>query len=407
MNAVLPDNSKGGASAAAAASAAPITVMHVITSLNVGGAERMLARLVTGDGAGRVAHRVVSLMPGGLMRPEIEAAGIRVRDLGMTSSLGAAGGMIRLARLIRAERPDVVHSWLYHADLLATLALGLSGRRAATRLIWGIRCSDMDLRQYAHSARAVRRILTRLSPRPDLVLCNAEAGRRAHEQFGYRPRQWRIIPNGLDLDPFRPRDGERAELRAALGLTVDAFAVGICARVDPMKDHENFVRAAALFAKAAPEARFVLIGAGTDTSGTVLDRQIAQSGLGARFIRLGQRADVDRLLPALDLATLSSAFGEGFPNVLVEAMACGVPCVATDIGDSALIIGDTGLTVPPRDAASLAAAWGRIRDEGHEARAARGAAARRRVADRYAIGPVIGEYRDLYKELALTGGSAS
>ena len=174
-----------GHSAGAGASGAPLAVMHVITSLDVGGAETMLARLVAGDSAGPVSHRVVSLKPGGVMRAGLDQKGIPVRDLAVRGNVGALGGLSRLAGLIRTTRPAVVHSWLYHADLLATLALALSGRRKATRLIWGVRCSDMDMRRYARSTRYVLKILPLLSSRGRiLVLCNSEAGRTVHEGWG-------------------------------------------------------------------------------------------------------------------------------------------------------------------------------------------------------------------------------
>ena len=388
---------------ASGASGAPIAVMHVITSLDVGGAETMLARLVSGDGAGSASHSVVSLKPGGALRAGLEEKGIPVRDLAVRGNVGALGGLSRLAGLIRTTRPAVVHSWLYHADLLATLALALSGRRRATRLVWGIRCSDMDVRRYARSTRYTLKLLRFLSSRTDLVLCNSEAGRVVHEGLGYRPPRWQVIPNGLDLERFRPLLDERAAIRAELGLGDDSFVIGMCARVDPMKDHTTFVRAAATFAEAVPEARFVLIGEGTDELGSALDRDIAASGIAERFVRLGRRRDVDRLYAALDIATLSSAFGEGFPNVLAEAMACGVPCAATDVGDSAAIVGDTGLVVPPRDAAALAAAWERLRSESRDDRAARGAAARQRVSDRFTLATMIEAYRTLYRELVVSG----
>ena len=217
-----------------------------------------------------------------------------------------------------------------------------------------------------------------------MVLCNSEAGRAAHERLGYRPPRWQVVPNGLDVDSVRPRSDERAAVRAELRLNENSFVVGMCARVHPMKDHDNVVKAATIFAETVPEARFVLIGEGTADLGSALDRTIAASGIAGRFVRLGLRRDICRLHAALDIATLSSAFGEGFPNVLAEAMACGVPCVATDVGDSASIVGDTGLIVPPGDAQAIAAGWDRLRREDSDGRARRGVAARRRVASRYA-----------------------
>ena len=254
------------------ASRLPIKVMHVITSLDVGGAETILTRLVTGDREEAVSHTVVSLKPGGALRASLEAAGTPVLDLGIGRKLSALSGLTRLTKVIKTTQPDVVHSWLYHADLLATLALALSGRRASTRLVWGIRCSDMDMRRYARSNRYILKILASLSSRTDLVLCNSNAGRVAHEHLGYRPPQWRVIPNGLDLERFAPRPDERAAVRSELGLEEASFVVGMCARVDPKKDHATFVKAAAMFAETAPEARFVLIGAGTDEPGSPMGR---------------------------------------------------------------------------------------------------------------------------------------
>ncbi len=389
----------------AIAAGRPIHVMHVVTSLDVGGAETVLTRLVAGDMAGAVSHSVVSLKPGGALRTYLEADGIPVRDLGIERSKDSLGGLSRLATAIHDARPAVVHSWLYHADLLATLALMLSGRRRSTRLVWGIRCSDMDMRRYARSSRMVLKLLTRLSRRTDLVLCNADTGRAVHRRLGYRPASWRVVPNGVDVGRFRPRPDERAAIRAELGVNDNHFVVGMCARVDPMKDHATFVKAAAIFAGIAPEARFVLIGTGTDEPGSALERMIAAAGLTGRFVRLGIREDIPQLHAALDVATLSSAFGEGFPNVLAEAMACAVPCAATDVGDSAAIVGDTGLVVPPRDPEALAAAWTQLRSEGRDARAARGAEARRRIAERYSLAAMIDAYRTLYGELAMSGGT--
>ena len=380
-----------------------VKVMHVITSLDVGGAETILARLVAADQEGSVTHTVVSLKPGGALRGSLEATGNPVLDLGIGRKLSALSGLARLTKLIKTTQPDIVHSWLYHADLLATLAVALSGRRNATRLLWGVRCSDMDMLRYARSNRYILKMLASLSSRTDLVLCNSNAGRVAHERLGYRPPRWLVIPNGLDVDRFAPRPDERATVRSELGLEEASFVVGMCARVDPMKDHDNFVKAAAMFVETAPEARFALIGAGTNEQGSALDRAIGESGIAERFVRLGLRQDLCRLHAALDIATLSSAFGEGFPNVLAEAMACGVPCVATDVGDSASIVGDTGLIVPPHDATALAAAWERLRNEGRGGRAARGAAARRRVESRYALATMIEAYRGLYSELATPG----
>jgi len=166
-----------------------------------------------------------------------------------------------------------------------------------------------------------------------------------------------------------------------------------------MKDHANFLAAAAIAAAACPNAVFVLAGTGTEPGNPALEAAIAQHGIGDRVLRLGERRDLDRLYPAFDLVTLSSAFGEGLPLVLAEAMACGIPCVATDSGDAAAIVGDTGRIVPPRDPAALAAAWQEILALTADARRTLGERARVRVREHYDLSAVVGRYENLYREL--------
>jgi glycosyltransferase involved in cell wall biosynthesis len=192
-----------------------------------------------------------------------------------------------------------------------------------------------------------------------------------------------VIPNGIDAERFHPDDAARAKWRRRLNIKSDAWVIGMVARVDPMKAYDTVVEAAGILSVARPEARFILAGAGADTSNPWLPGAIARRGLTDTVRLLGEVTDIETLYPAFDVASLSSAFGEGFPNAVAEAMACGVPCVATDVGDCGLIIGRTGRVVPPRDARALANAWLELLALPPTERAKLGEAARRRIVESY------------------------
>ena len=210
----------------------------------------------------------------------------------------------------------------------------------------------MDLQQYAASTTLVVKLLSRLSRLPDAVVVNSKAGRRWHEGLGYRPRRWEFVPNGFDTVEFRPDASARTGLRAELGLDSNAILVGLVARYDRMKGHEDFLRAAARLHEEHDKVHFVLAGRGVEAGNTALAAIASALGLDGAVHFLGERADVRRVTAALDIAVSASRFGEGFSKAIGEAMACGVPCVVTDVGDAAVLVGETGRVVPPRQPAS-------------------------------------------------------
>jgi len=383
-----------------APSPAAVRVAHLITDLDVGGAERTLSNLVRHSDSSRVRHTVISMLPPGAMADDIRRAGCRVVSLNMARGIASPRPLWQAARLLRAERPHILQTWLYHADLLGILA----GRLARVpAIVWNIRCSDMDFRCYPPSTARVVRWLRRLAAMPEAVVCNAEAGRTAHERLGFRPRRWDVIPNGFDIDAFRPSPEARSTLRAELGVAPATVMIGMVARFDPMKDHATFLRAAELLAFRHPGAHFVLAGRRVDPNNPAFAEFTRSIALGGRVHLLGERKDSARILAALDIATLSSAFGEGCPNVLGEAMACGTPCVATSVGDCASLIGPTGLVVPPRDPDALAAAWHDLLERPVAARERLGLAARARIAEHFSLNAVLERYLSLYEELAGRG----
>lgn len=372
-------------------------VLHLITGLEVGGAETTLARLVAGLDRARFRSTVVSLSPGGALATEIAAAGVPVHSLGMRRGLGSAlTGILKLRRLLRALRPDLVQTWLYHADFVGLAAGRLAGVRP---IVWNLRCADMDLSRYAATTRLLVRLLARLSPLPDAVIVNADAGRRWHAQLGYRPRRWAVIPNGFDANRFRPDAAARATFRRALGIADGVPVIGTVARFDPMKDPATFVRAAAILGRTRANAHFVMIGRGLDSANPGLAAEVRAAGLGSRLHLMGERRDVAALLPGFDLFALTS-FSEGFPNVLGEAMAAALACVATDVGDARLLLSDCGRIVPRADAQAMAAAWDELIESGPAARAALGARARTRIEADFTPAAAVAAYERLYAELA-------
>lgn len=360
-------------------------VLHVITGLGLGGAETMLAKLIEATPA--VAHTVAPLTAAADLAPRLARGGARVVPMGLRSAATLPAGLLRLAQLIRAVRPDVIQSWLYHADLAATLARGLALSRAP--LVWSLRCSDMDLARYAPAMRWVVRALARLSHVPAAVVANSESGLAWHRHLGWRPRRAEVIPNGFETDRFRPDPRARGRLLALVGWPNEAVIVGMVARVDPMKDHAGFLEAVR---RGPPVLRAVLVGRGTEALAIPPE-------LAGRVVALGARADVAALMPGFDIACLASRFGEGFPNVLGEAMACGVACVATDVGDAAAILGEAGMVVPRGDAAALAAALAALAADPARRRAL-GQAGRVRVLAHYALPAVAARHLALWRELA-------
>lgn len=372
-------------------------ILHVITALNVGGAEAMLAKLIEQERSqgGAQQSSVVSLMPPGAAAGPIRASGASVQHCGVTGPFSFAIGLVRLSGLIRAERPDIIMAWMYHAHVAATLAAALQPRRIP--LIWNVRHSIDDLRQEKASLRAIIRLTALLSRRPQAVVFNARAALEQHARLGYRARRSVVIPNGFDTERFRPREGARERLVERLAINPAALIIGMAARKHPMKDAANLVEAVIRARNECVDVHLLLVGEGMDRPSEPLD-QVLSALPGNRITLRGHERCMEKLLAGLDLLVLPSAWGEGFPNILGEAMASGVPCIATDVGDSRWIVGDAGAIVPPRDPAALAGAIISLSRLGSQGRQAVGQAARERVRAEFSIGKIATLYAQLYEE---------
>jgi glycosyltransferase involved in cell wall biosynthesis len=372
-----------------------IRVLHVITGLNTGGAEIMLYRLLSRMDRSRFSNVVISLTGRGKLADAIEKLQVPVVSLEMGTVYGFFGGLKCLIRQLRKYRPHVIQTWLYHADLAGLIAQRFV---AKSRLCWNLRCAELSKGDISSSTLALRRVLSLFSGVPDVVMVNSDSGQRAHQALGYRPRRWAVLHNGFDTESCHPDPAARAAMRKELGVSDNVQLVGLIARFDPLKDHANFIRAARLLVAGRPQVRFVLAGHGVDAQNTYLNREIQNANLNGRCYLLSERKDVPRIMAALDLV-VSASYSEGFPNTIGEAMACGIPCVATDAGDSAFLIGDTGLIVPPRDSQALARACGMLLDMAAVQRIAMGDAARKRIEQLFSLKVVTDQYQRIYEEL--------
>ena len=329
-------------------------LVFLIRSLEYGGAERQLVALAKGLRGLDDEISCVVFYPGGALESELRGAGIAVHSLDKAGRWDVVAFSRRLAALIRRTRPDVVHSYLVSANLAVAMLRPWFPHLA---IAWGVRASNMDLRRYDWLARLSFRLSRWLSRIPDLIIANSQAGREFHCRQGFPNDRTICIDNGIDLDRFCPDAAARVRLRRQWAIADHEKLIGMVARLDPMKGHATFLQAAAALARTRPEVRFVCVGDGQARFSGRVRQQASDLGLNERVRWVAAERAVNDVYNALDLLTMASNYGEGFPNVVGEAMACGTPCVVTDVGDAARVVGAGGWVVPPGDPEALAAAW--------------------------------------------------
>lgn len=381
-------------------------IVHVINGLDTGGAETMLLRLLSQCNFERFQFEVISLTDIGEIAGGLRTLGIPVRAVGMRREANFPNpvGVFRLAGWLRQSRPDLVQTWMYHANLVGGVAAKIATRAP---IIWGIRQTNVDLASVRLRTSLIARGAALLSNvLPDYILYNSHVSRRAHAALGYADDRASVLANGFDLDVFKPNTAARSTVRRELGLEDGTPLVGLISRYDRQKDHATFIAAAGFVHRQHPTAHFVLAGLGADAANQTLTAAIDEVGLTNYCHLLGHRNHMPDLMAVLDIAC-SSSIGEGFPNIIGEAMACGVPCVVTDVGDSALIVGETGRVVPPRQPRALAQEAVSILSLTTNARRSLGQSARERIGAKFSLDAAANAYQDLWRRTVATSTSSS
>jgi len=361
-----------------------VRLFFLIRSLDRGGAQRQLIELVKGLDPQKFEITVCTFYDEGSHWQDLDALpAVKQLSLAKRGRWDVFPFLARLHRVIAASRPDIVHGYMPVANELALLM----ARRFGAKCIWGLRASNMDLTHYGALARRAFETGAVVSRFADSIIVNSEAGRAHYGAHGYCVERMTVVPNGIDCGRFQPDAEARERVRAEWAVPAGARVVGLVARLDPMKDHENFLNAAVAVAKSCPSVHFVCVG---DGSGPYTQQMHARGKeLGLAIAWLGDREDMCALYNAIDIVVLASAFGEGFPNVVGEAMACGKPCAVTTVGDAAALVGETGASVPPRQPNSLAAAIVTLLGLSDAELAARGAAARERIQENFSVSRLI------------------
>ena len=372
-------------------------VLHVINNLNLGGAEMMLVRLLDRLDRDRWSPHVVSLIGGGPASRRLESIDVPVTFIGMRRGIPGPSSLARLLRSVRAFSPDLVQTWLYHSDLLGGLATRLA--RPGVPLVWNLRMNGptrgRDKSTTCWTARACAALSGWI---PEKIIVNSCAGRDVHRDLGYDPGRMEVIPNGFDTDRFKPSEESRRALRRELGVPPDTRLVGMAARWDPLKDFETALAAAGALMARHADLHVLMCGNGVDGDNTELVRLAAESGCRERLHLVGRQDDMPTWQAALDVAFLAS-HTEGLPNTVGEAMACGVPCVVTDAGGSAQLVGSAGRVVPVGGAGELAGAIDELLQMTVLERRRIGDAGRRRIIEEFGLERMVGRFEQLWDDV--------
>ncbi len=331
-------------------------ILFLIRSLNVGGAERQLLTLVDSLDKASFDPVIVMFYPGGTLLPEFEKRGLRVVAAGKSRRWDIFSFLSNLTKVIRAEKPDILCSYLVAANLLALIFRDFW---KVPHVITSIRHSFLRKEDYDWTASVMYWVEDHLSLRADRVIVNSYVGARQAEARGIPASKIVVIPNGIDTDRFAPSSDLRGETRRRLGYTPTEFVIGMVGRLDPVKDHTTFIKASEMLVKKHPDLRFLIVGDGSLEYSDRIRSEITRAGLNFVFQILPAERNPVPVYNALDIC-VSASVGEGFSNVIAEAMSCEVPCVVTDVGDSAMIVGDTGRVIPagmPEQMADTLTRW--------------------------------------------------
>ncbi|MEB3295661.1 MAG: glycosyltransferase [Synechococcales bacterium] len=378
-------------------------ILYVINGLGTGGAEKMLYKLLSRLDRSQFSPAVISLLDRGTVGEAIEALDIPLYTLNARLSLPNPFLVRTLAQIVKTIQPDLIQGRMYHGNLAAQLASVVAPHPIPT--LWSIHHSLNALHSEKPMTQALIRLGAQLSHLPRRILYVSHRSQLQHEALGYERQQSHIIPNGCDTDRFCPDPLAASTLKQALGLAPDTVLIGLIARFHPMKDHANFLQAAAQLKQHHSQVHILLAGADIEPSNPHLMQQIQTLGLQQQVHLLGDRQDMPTIMAALDLLCLTSAYGEAFPNVLIEAMACGTPCITTDVGDAARIVDQTGWVIPPQNSAALVTALQEFIALDGDRRQTLSHQARQRVMQQFSLNAIVAQHEQLYHQTleSLTG----
>ena len=372
-------------------------IVHIISGLGIGGAELMLRRLIQYSATrGSVSHVVISLGDLGAVGLDLRESGIEVHSLKMRPLYKFPFAFFRLVILIKKIRPDITQTWMYHADLIGGLAARLAGCR---KVVWGIRNTSIPQNKFSMTSLLilVSAIFSKFIPIK--IICCAESARQMHITLGYDSGKMCVIPNGYDLTLFVPLAGALRHIeRKRIGVGIGETVIGVVGRFDPLKDFLNFIHAAKLIALKRESITFLMVGRNLDGNNLELMGWLKDSGIQDRFILLGERSDVPRLMGLMDIFCLPS-LSEGFPNVLAEAMAAGIPCVTTNVGDAKLIAASLALVVPPQNPSELARAITKLINLPLNQLLELGEKSRLSIQNNYSLERIISSYESFWQQL--------
>lgn len=376
-------------------------VLHVITGLGVGGAENMLFKLVGSMDPVRTRSAVVSLQDEGRFGASIRRNGIPLFCLGMRPGRPSLTGLLKLRTIIKSFRPDVIQGWMYHGSLAASFGRFVSGCKVP--VVWNIRQTVYDLTSEKPGTRMAIRTCAVLSRFASRIIYNSRVALQQHEAIGFWPEFGQIIPNGFNCQTFRPDPKVRRRIRALLNVSDATVLIGLVGRYHPSKGHEDFLLSAGKLLKSGDDVKFVMAGPAVDEKNEILCRLIKENSLNEKVFLLGTRK-TQFLLPALDIAVHASFATDSFSNVIGEAMACALPLIVTEVGESANIVGGCGgVVVPPRDHQALAQRMKEMVALGAERRMHIGLEGRSRIERHYSLEAVALNYQRLYSDLAGQG----
>ena len=356
----------------------------------------MLMKLLANSNKKLFRSKVISLGGAEPIGAQIEKMGIPVLALNLSRTRPDVFKLLSLRQTIKTQNPDIIQTWMYHADLVGTL-IAASIPKKKKQLSWNIRHSNFE--------EDKEKILTRLTVKacahlshsfPRIIVCNSHRGASIHKDMGYAKNKMRVIPNGFDTSVFKPNRNLYRKVREDLGLPQESLIIGMVARFHYQKNHIGFLETTKTIKNLLPSVHFVMCGKNVDYSNEIINNYIKRYELTDFVHLIGHQDNVATIMPGFDLVVSNSIVGEGFPNAVGEAMACGIPCVVTDVGDSAYIVGDTGMVIPPKDNCALINACTVLLNMNDSALMQMKKRARLRIKTFFSIKRITQEYEQLY-----------